>query len=413
MTWVNLESDQGFGPDHLPYGVFERRDRSSGARCGMRIGPRVLDVSSVKSPEDRGWARLFAEPSLNRFMAAGPAVWAKARSSVRTWLMDPTWRDRVEPHLHHLDAVILHLPFEPADYVDFYASEYHATNVGRIFRPSGPPLPPNWKHLPIGYHGRAGTVVGSGTPIVRPSGQHLLSSDPAPSFGPSRRLDIEAEVGFVIGTPSQLGHPVDHDAALAHVFGVVLLNDWSARDIQSWEYVPLGPFLGKSFATSISQWITPLAALAAAWIKPPVRTHRLLPYLEDTGSRYSLDINLRVELNSATISRPRLSAMYWTLPQMVAHLTANGASLRTGDLLGSGTISGPNRDEWGSLLELSWNGDKPIPHAGQRPARDERTFLQDGDEVVLAGRAPGMGAAYISLGEVRGRILPSTPDALA
>jgi fumarylacetoacetase len=277
--------------------------------------------------------------------------------------------------------VALHLPFAVADYADFYASLEHATNLGRLLRPGGEPLPPNWRHLPVGYHGRAGTVVVSGTDVVRPSGQYLADGEAAPRFGPSRRLDIELELGFVIGTPSRLGEPVPVDEALGHVFGVVLLNDWSARDLQAWEYQPLGPFLGKSFATSISAWVTPLDALRRT--AGPVRRPAPLPYLDEPP--WALDIALEMELGGERITATNASELYWSPAQMIAHLTANGASLRTGDLLGSGTISGAGEHERGSLIELGWNG-------------ATRHFLADGDEVVLRGAG---------LGEVRGRILPA------
>jgi fumarylacetoacetase len=276
--------------------------------------------------------------------------------------------------------------------------------VGRLFRPDDEPLKPNWKHLPVGYHGRAGTVVVSGTPIRRPNGQ-TRGADGAVTFGPSRRLDIEAELGFVVGTGSQLGEPVRLADFAEHVFGVCLVNDWSARDIQAWEYVPLGPFLGKSFATSVSPWITPLDALAAARIPAPPRDVAVLPYLDDVDQPWALDLAVEVWLNGQLISRPPFASMYWTGAQMLAHLTVNGASLRPGDLFASGTISGPAPDERGSLLELSWGGAEPL-------TLDDgaiRTFLQDGDEVVLRATAPGPGGTRIGLGEVRGQITPAHP----
>jgi fumarylacetoacetase len=320
---------------------------------------------------------------------------------VRTWLTglltDQHERDVVEPHLRPLDEVTLHLPFEVADYVDFYCSIQHATNVGKIFRPDGEALLPNWRHLPVGYHGRAGTVVVSGTPIRRPTGQTRPSGDDdRPAFGPSRRLDIEAELGFVVGTATELGTPVPTDAFTEHVFGVLPLNDWSARDIQAWEYVPLGPFLGKSFATSVSPWVTPLAALEAARVPLPGQDPAPLDYLaveEPAG----YDIAFEVVLNGEVVSRPPYAAMYWSPAQMLAHMTVNGASLRTGDLFASGTISGDEREQRGSFLELSWGGTEPFA--------DGRTFLEDGDEVVLRATAPGALGGRVALGEVSGRIV--------
>ena len=286
----------------------------------------------------------------------------------------------------------MRLPFTVADFADFYASLEHATNLGRLFRPGGEPLLPNWRHLPVGYHGRAGTVVVSGTDVVRPSGQYLPAGETAPRFGPSERLDIELELGFVIGTPSRLGEPVAVSEALRHVFGVVLLNDWSARDLQAWEYQPLGPFLGKSFATSIGAWVTPLAALEPFRVPAPEQQPAPLPYLREQP--WALDLELEVELNGAVVARSNARHLYWTVAQMIAHLTANGASLRTGDLLGSGTISGPERDARGSLIELSWNGSEPL----ELPGGATRSFLEDGDTVVLRGAG---------LSEVAGRVLPA------
>ncbi|MGZ6803017.1 MAG: fumarylacetoacetate hydrolase family protein, partial [Nocardioidaceae bacterium] len=299
-----------------------------------------------------------------------------------------------------------HLPFTVADYVDFYCSLDHASNVGRIFRPDAEPLLPNWRHLPVGYHGRAGTVVVSGTDVVRPSGQRVSPGStgggpPAPTFGPSRRLDIEAEVGFVVGTPSALGSRVGTGDFADHVFGVALVNDWSARDIQAWEYVPLGPFLGKSFATSVSAWVTPLEALSAAWCDLPGQDPAPLDYLAVDGPA-GLDLDLEVELDGVTVTRPPYASMYWSPAQMLAHLTVNGASLRTGDLFASGTVSGPEPGQRGSLLELSWGGAEPFTAGGR-----ERTFLEDGDEVVIRATAPGRLGGRIALGDVRGTVLPA------
>ncbi|MGZ4457141.1 MAG: fumarylacetoacetase, partial [Nocardioides sp.] len=315
-------------------------------------------------------------------------------------------RDLVEPSLLPLADVRLHLPFTVADYVDFYCSLDHASNVGRIFRPDAEPLLPNWRHLPVGYHGRAGTVVVSGTDVVRPSGQRVSPGStgggpPVPTFGPSRRLDIEAEVGFVVGTPSALGSRVGTGDFADHVFGVTLVNDWSARDIQAWEYVPLGPFLGKSFATSVSAWVTPLEALSAAWCDLPGQDPAPLDYLAVDGPA-GLDLDLEVELDGVTVTRPPYASMYWSPAQMLAHLTVNGASLRTGDLFASGTVSGPEPGQRGSLLELSWGGAEPFTAGGR-----ERTFLEDGDEVVIRATAPGRLGGRIALGDVRGTVLPA------
>jgi fumarylacetoacetase len=395
-SWVEGAAGSAYDVDNLPYGVFSVDDERP--RVGVRIGDRVLDVSPVAAGEMLDVHDVFSRDSLNPFMAQGPTVWA----SVRTWLTglltDEHERDIVEPHLRPLDELTMHLPFRVADYVDFYCSLQHATNVGRIFRPDGEALLPNWRHLPVGYHGRAGTVVVSGTPIRRPSGQGRPSGEgERPAFGPTRRLDIESELGFVVGAPSTLGQPVPTAAFAEHVFGVLPLNDWSARDIQAWEYVPLGPFLGKSFATSISAWVTPLAALDAARVPLPGQDPEPLDYLR-VEEPAGYDIDFEVLLNGEVVSRPPYAAVYWSPAQMLAHLTVNGASLRTGDLFASGTISGDERDQRGSFLELSWGGTEPF--AGGH------TFLEDDDEVVIRATAPGAGGGRIALGEVAGRIAP-------
>ena len=372
----------------LSYGVCSPRRASP--RAGARIGDRVLDLAALARAglldAFPGAADAFAAPALDGFMAAGRAAWEATGAQLATLVGDA----RAERHSHAADDVAPVLPFTVADYADFYASLDHATNLGRLLRPGGEPLLPNWRHLPVGYHGRAGTVVVSGTDVVRPSGQFLAAGAGAPSFGPTTRLDIELELGFVIGTPSRLGEPVPVERALDHLFGVVLLNDWSARDLQAWEYQPLGPFLGKSFATSIGAWVTPLASLDR--VAAPPQEPEPLPYLREPP--WALDVALEVELNGAIVARSNARHLYWTPAQMIAHLTANGASLRTGDLLGSGTISGPERDQRGSLIELGWNGAEPI----ELPGGATRTFLDDGDAVVLRGAG---------IGEVAGRIVPA------
>ena len=383
---------QPFGPENLPYGVFSRR--GGPRRVGVALGDDVLDVAAVVG---RQLASLVDAPVLNPLLAAGRPAWRRLRER----LQELVGTDAVRPHLVPQAEVDLHLPFDVGDYVDFYSSEHHATNVGRIFRPDSAPLTPNWKHLPIGYHGRAGTIVVSGTDVVRPVGQRR--GDTAPEFGPSTRLDIEAEVGFVLGGATRLGERVPVEAVEEHLFGVLLLNDWSARDIQAWEYVPLGPFLGKSFATSVSPWVVPLDALDAARVVPPPRDPPLLHYLRDVDDR-GLDLTLEVTLNGHVISRPPFAAMYWTPAQQLAHLTVNGASIRPGDVFASGTVSGPEQEQRGSLLELSWGGREPIT----LPDGSTRTFLEDGDEVVITASAPGPDGTRIGFGEVRGRILPAT-----
>jgi fumarylacetoacetase len=339
----------------------------------------------------------FAAPVLNPFMAQGRARWIEVRERITALVTG----DVPDAAVHAVDDVVLHLPFEVADYVDFYASEHHATNLGRLFRPDAEPLTPNWKHMPVGYHGRAGTVVVSGTDVIRPSGQRKEPADAAPTFGPSTRLDLEAELGFVVGVGTPLGAPIPVDACAEHVFGAVLVNDWSARDLQAWEYVPLGPHLGKSFATSVSPWVVPLPALEAARIPLPGQGGpRPLPYLR-ASAPWGLDVDLAVEWNGEVVSRPPYREMYWSPAQMLAHMTANGASARTGDLFASGTVSGPARNQQGSLIELTQGGREPITVTGE-----QRTFLLDGDTVVLTGTAPGAAGGRIGFGEVRGRIRP-------
>ena len=395
-TWVDGAAGSLFDVDNLPYGVFSLTDEE--ARVGVRIGDHVLDLAPVAAAEMLDVHHVFEESTLNPLMAEGPQVAASIRQWITSLLTDETERGLVEPHLLPLAEVELLLPVEVADYVDFYCSLEHATNVGRIFRPDAEALLPNWRHLPVGYHGRAGTVVASGTDVVRPSGQRKPPDADAPTYGPSGRLDIEAELGFVVGSPSTLASRVGVDDFAEHVFGLVGLNDWSARDIQAWEYVPLGPFLGKSFATSISHWVTPLAALDAAWVDLPGQDPDPLPYLQGSAAR-GLDVDVEVELNGEVVSRPPYASMYWSPAQMLAHMTVNGASLRTGDLFASGTISGAEREQRGSFLELSWGGKEPFG--------DGRTFLQDGDQVVLRYTAPGTGGGRIALGEVAGTVLPA------
>jgi len=399
-SWVPGAADTPYDVTNLPYGVFTRGDED--ARVGVRIGDFVLDLAPLAASEMLDGAHVFESGSLNAFLALGRPAW----SSVRGWLVelvsDQSHRPEIEPFLIPLADVTMRLPFEVADYVDFYCSLEHATNVGRIFRPDAEPLLPNWRHLPVGYHGRAGTVVVSGTSVRRPCGQRKPADAESPSYGPSRRLDIEAELGFVVGTPSALGSPVAVTDFQQHVFGVVVVNDWSARDIQAWEYVPLGPFLGKSFATSVSAWVVPLAALDAAHVPLPGQDPAPLPYLEVSGDA-GLDIDFDVRINASTVSRPPYRTMYWSPHQMLAHMTVNGASLRTGDLFASGTVSGSRREERGSMLELSWGGTEPI----ELSDGSVRTFLEDGDEVVISASAPAPGGGRIGLGEVVGRIEPA------
>jgi fumarylacetoacetase len=390
-TGLDVPPGSLFGVANLPYGVFSAGDRSPASpRVGVRVADSVLDLAAVLGEQ------VFAEPSLNAFMAQGRARWGDVRARITELLTEPRHRQVVQDALHPLSGVRLHLPFEVADYVDFYASEHHAANVGRLFRPDGEALMPNWKHLPVGYHGRAGTVVLSGTPVPRPRGQRPGAD--GPTFGPSQRLDFEAEVGFVVGAGSSV--PLRVEEFADHVFGAFLVNDWSARDIQAWESRPLGPFLAKSFATSISPWIVPLEALAHARTAVPPQDPSPLPYLAGDGN-HGFDLALEVRLNGQVLSRPPFATMYWTPAQMLAHMTVNGASTRTGDLFASGTVSGPDREQRGCLLELSWGGADPVT----LPDGSVRSFLQDGDELTITATAPAADGARIGFGEVTGQIL--------
>jgi len=364
------------------FGVFSME--GGPPRVGFRVGHGVLDLAAS------GLGSVFATPSLNSFLSLGRTAWEDVLGRIAELV-------GAGADLVPLEHTTVHLPFDVADYVDFYSSLEHATNLGRLFRPDAEPLLPNWRHLPVGYHGRAGTVVVSGTPVVRPSGQSKSQDDPAPRFGPSRRLDFELELGFVVGVGSRLGEPVAGSDFRDHVFGVVLVNDWSARDIQAWEYQPLGPFLGKSFATSISAWVTPLALLEDRLVPGPSQEPEPLPYLRMPGD-WALDVELEVELSGTVVARTNARGLYWTMPQQLAHATVNGASLATGDLFASGTISGPDSGSAGSLIELTWNGAHPL----RLGDGSTRTFLEDGDDVVLRGRA-----GEVELGEVRGTVLPA------
>ena len=399
LTWVESAAGSLYDIDNLPYGVFSHDEE--GPRVGVRIGDLVLDLAPVAASEMLEVAHVFEATDLNPLMSMGRPTWSSVRRWVTSLLSDEAERDLVEPLLIPVDEVTMHLPVTVADYVDFYCSLQHATNVGKMFRPDAEPLLPNWRHLPVGYHGRAGTVVVSGTDVRRPRGQRKPPQESTPTYGPSQRLDIEAELGFVVGSPTRIGDQVGVDDFEQHVFGVVALNDWSARDIQAWEYVPLGPFLGKSFATSIAAWVTPLEALEPARVDLPGQDPEPLDYLRvDALAGY--DIDLEVELNGEVVSRPPYRSLYWSPAQMLAHMTVNGASLRVGDLFASGTVSGDQRDQRGSFLELSWGGREPFTAGGS-----EHTFLEDGDTVTIRATAPGANGGRIGLGEVTGTVRPA------
>jgi len=419
-SFLDLPADSGFGLHNLPYGVFSTADDPA-KRVGVRLGDTVVDLAYLETHgliavPGAGRAPVF-HGTLNAFMALGRGAWDSVRGRLQDLLSadGPDDFRASETHrasgMHPLEEVTMHLPAEIGDYTDFYSSRQHATNVGTMFRGPENALMPNWLHLPVGYHGRASSVVLSGTEVVRPKGQQK-PDDGAPVFGPSKLLDIELELGFFVGPGNELGSPIPIEDAREHIFGFVLVNDWSARDIQKWEYVPLGPFLGKSFATSISPWVVPTAALNPFRVAGEAQDASAgnpepLPYLRQSGER-SLDIELAVKLKTAqmdeaeTVARSNARYLYWSPEQQLAHHTVNGCNARPGDLMASGTISGETEDSYGSFLELTWRGTRPI----QLPSGETRTFLADGDSVVLAGEAVRDGVR-ISFGEVEGTIAPA------
>ena len=372
----------------LPYCVFSRG--SDSPRVGAGLGAYIIDLHRMFGDP------IFAGPSLNAFMSRGPRAWQRTRER-----LVGSVRGGQVSELVPIAEATLHLPVEVADFADFYSSLEHATNAARVLRPGDPQLHRNWREMPVGYHGRSGTVVVSGTPVPRPRGQ-LAPGHGRPELAPTRRLDFEAEIGFVVGLGSAPGQPVPAGAFAEHVFGVVLLIDWSARDIQAFESRPLGPFLGKSFATTISPWVVPLAALEQARVPSPAQDPEPLAYLRD-GQHWGLDIDLTVSINEQAISRPRFATMYWTGAQQLAHLTVNGAAVRTGDLYGSGTVSSFRRDEMGSLLEMTAGGRDPITLPDGQP----RGYLADGDTVTLSGSAPGPDGSRIEFGSASGQVVPA------
>jgi len=415
-SWVLSANtpDSHFPLQNLPFGVFSRGDEVP--RCAVAIGGRVLDLAALQEVGLLGDgipAGLFAEPALNGFMASGNQVWDAVRARLtdlfadggdRALADDETLVSRV---LLPMDGVRLHLPFAVAEYTDFYAGRQHAFNVGTMFRGPENALPPNWLHIPIGYNGRASTVVVSGTEIRRPLGQMKPPSADAPVFGPCRRLDIELEMGAVVGLPNRWGEPVTVAEADDMIFGYVLLNDWSARDIQAWEYQPLGPFQGKAFATTISPWVVSKAALEPFRVSKPAREKELLPYLREPGPmRYDIALEVTMQPDGAarasTIARTNYRHMYYSAAQQLAHHAIGGCKMNTGDLLGSGTISGPEKDQFGSLLELSWGGKEPLT----LETGEARSFIEDGDTLTLTGWAQGDGYR-VGFGECTGRILPA------
>ena len=418
-SWIDIRPDNDFPIQNLPFGVFETEER--GPRLAVAIGGYVLDLYAAsqygffEDLAELGDAqpRVFRRRSLNAFLRLGRPAWRAVRQRVSELLRhdEPRLRDHeeaVRECLLRQTEVQMLRPVKPANYTDFYSSIEHATNVGIMFRDPANALLPNWRWLPIGYHGRSSSIVASGTPIRRPSGQRKAPDELEPTFGPSRQLDFELEMAFVVGSGSALGTPVDIADAEEHIFGLCLFNDWSARDLQSWEYVPLGPFLGKSFGSSVAPWVVTLDALEPFRIAGPVQEPAPLPYLAQSGD-HNFDVHLEVALTpengpETIISRSNFGLMYWSMAQQLAHHTSNGCNLEAGDLYASGTISGTTPDSLGSLLELAWRGTRPLPLP--LPDGSERKFLLDGDTVTMRGHATKDGVR-IGFGEVRGTVLPA------
>lgn len=409
-SFIEVRPESDFSIQNLPYGVFSTGSNPN-SRVGTRIGDWVVDLSILD--EEKLFEKKFGffnEPTLNKFMSAGRGLWREVRQRLTSLLSSnnsPLKNEALQPRvLIPVDKVQMHLPAAIGDYTDFYASREHAANVGIMFRGKENALLPNWLHLPVGYHGRASSVVISNTNVVRPRGQ-VARKDAPPEFAASQQLDFELEMGFFIGAGNNLSEPIAIETAREHIFGMVLLNDWSARDIQAWEYQPLGPFLAKNFATSISPWVVTMDALEPFRTAGPKQDPTPLPYLKlDSANGY--DIHLEVTLQSAnmdmpqTISRSNMKYLYWSIIQQLTHHTVTGCNMRIGDLCGTGTISGPTEDSYGSMLELAWRGEKPIV----LPNGETRKFLEDGDTVVMKGYCQGDGYR-VGFGEVRGKILES------
>ena len=425
-SWVESANHGGDFPiQNLPFGVFRRALTPEPPRVGVAIGDFILDLrlcyrAGLLESELAAAGEASMESGLNRLMALGPATWSLLRRRLSELLREDrrrTFHNGVEPCLVPMAEAVMELPAAIGDYTDFYASIFHATNVGSMFRPDEPLLP-NYKYVPIGYHGRASSIVKSGTPVRRPTGQSKPDAAAEPTVRPSRRLDYELEVGFFVGPGNALGTPIPADVAEDHLFGACLLNDWSARDIQAWEYQPLGPFLAKSFATTVSPWVVTLDALepfrAPAFIRPSGDPDPL-PYLDGSRQRDhgAFDIRLEVSLSSEqmragkiapfVLSRNSLRHLYWTPAQLLTHHASNGCNLRPGDLLATGTISGPTRESRGCLLELAWRGTQAIT----LPTGEPRSFLEDGDEVIFRAWCEKDGWSRIGFGECRGAIAPA------
>lgn len=409
-TWLDIASDTDFSIHNLPFGIYSTSRQKP--QVGVAIGDQIINVAAVRMHKLLADTSLdplvFSQPSLNALIELGKPVTQSLRQRLQALLSDPD-----SPLRAVADSVLvpqaearMHMPVTVGDYTDFYSSEEHATRVGTMFRGAENALPPNWKHLPIAYHGRASSIVVSGTPVHRPQGQMMPPDATQPIFGPTQKLDFELEMAFVVGKDTTLGQPISVAEAEDHIFGMLLFNDWSARDIQQWEYQPLGPFLGKNFASSVSPWVVPLEALHDFRVAGPKQSPELLPYLQTRSDR-NFDIQLEVVLQpeggaSTTLSRTNTRHLYWNMVQQLAHHTVNGCNVRVGDLMASGTISGPELASSGSLLELTQNGDQPLALADG----STRTFVEDNDTVILRGYAEQAGRR-VGFGEVRTQILPT------
>ncbi|MCU0451092.1 MAG: fumarylacetoacetase [Bernardetiaceae bacterium] len=412
-TWLELPPATDFPLENLPYGIFAPPGKR--ARVGVAIGQWVLDLKRLAKQglfnDLKIDGRVFAKPSLNAFIGLGRAAHQAVRARLQEFLTSPPAKiaKRGRDLLLEQSQVQLFLPVKIGDYTDFYSSLEHATNVGKMFRGEANALLPNWKHLPVAYHGRSSSIVVSGTPLARPWGQTSPGEQAAPSFGPSRAVDFELEVAFIIGKENPLGQPVPAAEAEDYVFGFVLFNDWSARDLQKWEYQPLGPFLGKNFGSTISPWVVTLDALAPFRTTGPGQDPPVLPYLQTAGPR-TFDLELSVAIQAAqgpatVVCRSNFKHLYWNISQQIAHHTVNGCNLKIGDLLASGTISGPEPTSFGSLQELTWGGKNPLTLANG----SQRRFLEDGDTVILNGWAEKDGLR-IGFGPASGQLLPARPQ---
>lgn len=417
MSFVPVAEGSDFTYENLPYGIFSTPTNKK-PRPGVAIGDYILDLSVVKhfftGPHLKNSQHVFDESSLNGFMGLGRPAWLEARQVIQKLLSknEPVLKDDIAlkaKALVPMSQATMHLPAQIGDYTDFYSSLEHATNVGIMFRGKDNALMPNWKHLPVGYHGRASSVVVSGTPIRRPNGQTRPDDSKPPVFGPCRLMDFELEMAFFVGPASSLGDPIPVQTAEDHIFGMVLMNDWSARDIQKWEYVPLGPFTAKNLGTTISPWVVTLEALEAFRCPNTPQDPAPMPYLLHKDN-FNFDINLEVTIkpkdsdDSTVVSKSNFKHMYWTMKQQLAHHSVTGCNMQPGDLLGSGTISGPSECSYGSMLELCWKGTKQVPLKNG----ETRTFLKDGDEVVIKGYCQGNGKR-IGFGECKGVVLPAHP----